>query len=163
MGQLLPHFNDIEPEEDEEPLPQIGGAKYHTWHEVTGELLNPAAQQRQEEQELPPLVQIMPEPDVELPHAPSGRPPFGKLKDLYFYLKPLQLMYNVRLKQWMKTLFNLLAPDEEEHSAHSPEERDHFPSLGGGGGGGGYRLPSSFETRRLSLMIDPDHDARVRS
>ena len=39
VGQLLPHFNDIEPEEGEEPLPQIGGAKYHTWHEVTGELL----------------------------------------------------------------------------------------------------------------------------
>ena len=28
VGQLLRHFNDIEPEEGEEPLPQIGGAKY---------------------------------------------------------------------------------------------------------------------------------------
>ena len=43
---------------------------------VTGELLNPAAQQRLEEQELPPLVQVMPEPDVELPHAPSGTSSF---------------------------------------------------------------------------------------
>ena len=88
VGQLLPNFNDIEPEEVEEPLPQVGGATYHTWHEVTGELWNPAAQQRIEERELPPLVQVMPEPDLELPHA--------------------------------------------QHSTHSPEEREHFPSLGGG-------------------------------
>ena len=40
VGQLLPNFNDIEPEEAEELVPQIGGAKYHTWHEVTGELLS---------------------------------------------------------------------------------------------------------------------------
>ena len=26
-GQLLPNFNDIEPEEMEEPLPQIGGSE----------------------------------------------------------------------------------------------------------------------------------------
>ena len=59
-------------------LPQTGGSKYHTWHEVAGELLNQTAQQCLEERELPPLVQILPEPDVELPQAPSGRPPFGK-------------------------------------------------------------------------------------
>ena len=46
-------------------------------------------------------------------------------------------MYNVRLKQWMKILFNLLPSDEEDHSTHSPEERGHFPSLGGG-------VPSPF-------------------
>ena len=63
-----------------EHLPQIGGAKYYTWHEITGELLNSAAQQRMVEQELPPLVQILPEPDLELPQAPSGRPPFRKIE-----------------------------------------------------------------------------------
>ena len=91
VGQLLPNFNDIEPEEVEEPLPQIGGAKYHTWHEVTGDLLNPVAQQRVEDKALPPLVQVMPEPDVELPHAPSGRPPFRKIEGSLFLPEPVAI------------------------------------------------------------------------
>ena len=133
VGQLLPHFNDIEPEEGEEPLPQIGGAKYHTWHEVTGELLNPAAQQRLEEKELPPLVQIVPEPDLELPQAPSGRPPFRKIEGSLFL--PEAVASDVQ-RQADAMDENLIQPpqvDEEEHSTHSPEEREHFPSLGGGG------------------------------
>ena len=63
----------------DEPPPQLREAKYFASPEVTGELLNPLAQQREEERNLPPLVQVMPEPDVELPSAPSGRPPFRKI------------------------------------------------------------------------------------
>ena len=122
VGQLLPHFNDIEPEEHEEPLPQIGGAKYHTWHEVTGELLNPAAQQRQEEQELPPLVQIMPEPDVELPHAPSGRPPFRKIEGSLFLPEAVAADVQRQAQAMDENISQSPRPDEEEHSAHSPEE-----------------------------------------
>ena len=137
VGQLLPHFNDIEPEDGEEPLPQLGGAKYHTWHEVTGELLNSTAQQRLEEKELPPLVQIIPEPDLELPQAPSGRPPFRKIEGSLFL--PEAVASDVQ-RQAEAMDENLIPPphsDEEEHSTHSPEEREHFPSLGGG-------VPSPF-------------------
>ena len=137
VGQLLPHFNDIEPEEGEEPLPQLGGAKYHTWHEVTGELLNPTAQQRLEEKELPPLVQILPEPDLELPQAPSGRPPFRKIEGSLFL--PEAVATDVQ-RQADAMDENLLQPphtDEAAYHTHSPEEREHFPSLGGG-------VPSPF-------------------
>ena len=49
---------------------------------------------------------------------------------------------------------NLIQPphsDEEEHSTHSPEEREHFPSLGGGGG----TVFPSFVMRRLALLRLP--------
>ena len=46
VGQLLPSFHDIEVEDKKEPLPVIGGAKYHTWHAVTSEPLNPQARER---------------------------------------------------------------------------------------------------------------------
>ena len=124
VGQLLPNFNDIEPEEYDEPLPQIGGAKYHTWHEVTGELLNPAAQQSLKERELPPLWNF-PKllPDVLLS---------GKLKDHYSYPKPLPLMYNVRLMQWTTTLFNLLVQMRKNNLPTRWKNRNIFHLLGGG-------------------------------
>ena len=133
VGQLLPHFNDIEPEEGEEPLPQIGGAKYHTWHEVTGELLNQAAQQRLEERELPPLVQILPEPDVELPQAPSGRPPFRKIEGSLSLPEAVATDVQRQAEAMDERLFQPPIMTEEEQLTHSPEEREHFPSLGGGG------------------------------
>ena len=46
VGQLLPHFNDIEVDEQEEPLPAIGEVKYYTWTEVTGELLSTSTRKR---------------------------------------------------------------------------------------------------------------------
>ena len=52
VGQLLPHFEDIEPEEEKEPLPAIGGARLYTWDEISSEYLNPRAQEREEEQRL---------------------------------------------------------------------------------------------------------------
>ena len=153
VGQLLPHFNDIEPEEGEEPLPQIGGAKYHTWHEVTGELLNPAAQQRLEEKELPPLVQIVPEPDLELPHAPSGRPPFRKIEGSLFLPEAVASDVQRQAEAMDENLVQTPHSNEEEHSTHSPEEREHFPSLGGG-------VPSPFIRDEEAGSIE-DADADV--
>ena len=43
VGQLLPHFEDIEPEDEKEPLPAIGGARFYTWNEISCEFLNPLA------------------------------------------------------------------------------------------------------------------------
>ena len=137
VGQLLPHFNDIEPEEGEEPLPQIGGAKYYTWHEVTGELLNSAARKRLTEQELPPLVQILPEPDVELPQAPSGRPPFRKIEGSLSLPEAVATDVQRQAEEMDERLRVPHISDEAEQSTHSPEEREHFPSLGGG-------VPSPF-------------------
>ena len=133
VGQLLPHFNDIEPEEAAEPLPQIGGAKYHTWHEVTGELLNPAAQQRLEEKELPPLVQLMPEPDLELPQAPSGRPPFRKIEGSLFL--PEAVATDVQ-RQAEAMDARLITPPSQMRKNILPTHRKNgniFRLLGGGG------------------------------
>ena len=74
------HFDDIEPEHSKEPLPAIGGARFHTWDEITSELLNPLAQAREEDHTLPPLVQIVPDAEMELPPAPSGQPPKRKIE-----------------------------------------------------------------------------------
>ena len=144
VGQLLPHFNDIEPEEGEEPLPQVGGAKYYTWHEVTGELLNSAAQQRLTEQELPPLVQIVPEPDVELPQAPSGRPPFRKIEGSISLPEAVATDLQRQAEEMDERIHTPHLSDEAEQSTHSPGEREHFPSLGGG-----FRLSSSFAMSTL--------------
>ena len=151
VGQLLPHFNDIEPEEGEEPLPQIGGAKYYTWHEVTGELLNSAAQQRLTEQELPPLVQILPEPDVELPQAPSGRPPFRKIEGSLSLPEAVATDVQRQAEEMHARLNDPHISDEAEQSTHSPEEREHFPSHWGG-------VPSPFIFREDPAPPDPlDH------
>ena len=60
VGQLLPHFNDREMEPIEEPPPSLGEARYYTWPEVTHELLNPQARERQAEKDLPPLIHFGP-------------------------------------------------------------------------------------------------------
>ena len=157
VGQLLPHFNDIEPEEGEEPLPQIGGAKYHTWHEVTGELLNPTAQQRLEDKELPPLVQILPEPDLELPQALPEDLLSGRSKAHYSYLKPLPPTYNVRLRQWMKILFNLLILMRKNILPTHRKNGNIFRLLGGG-------VPSPFIRDEEADSIDvADADDRETS
>ena len=82
----------------------------------------------------------MPELDVELPQAPSGRPPFRKIEGSLFL--PEAVATDVqRQAEEMDAMdaggITPPLPDEEEHSTHSPEERDHFPSLGGG-------VPSPF-------------------
>ena len=80
VGQLLPHFEDIEPDDEKEPIPAIGGARFYTWDEISCEFLNPLAKEREEAKELPPLVQIVPEAGIELPPAPSGQPPKRKIE-----------------------------------------------------------------------------------
>ena len=67
----------------------------------------------------------MPEPDVELPTAPSGRPPFRKIEGSLFLPEPVAK--DVQMSP-------LSPPDEVAQSTHSPEEDEHLPSLGGGGG-----------------------------
>ena len=46
VGQLMPHCGDIEPEDIEDPIPAIGGARFYTWAENTSGSLNPPAQAR---------------------------------------------------------------------------------------------------------------------
>ena len=129
---------DIEPEEMDEPLPQIGEAKHYTWHEVTGDLLNPQAQQREAENTLPPLVQVMPEPDLELPSAPFGRPAFRKIEGSLFLPEPVASDVQRHATELDERILPSSPPrDEEELCAQSLEEAEPFPSLGGG-----YRLPS---------------------
>ena len=53
----------------------------------------------------------------------------------------------------MKNLIQPPHSDEEEHSTHSPEEREHFPSLGGG-------VPSPFIRDEEAGSIE-DADADV--
>ena len=83
VGQLLPHFEDIEPDDEKEPIPAIGGARFYTWDEISCEFLNPLAKEREEEKDLPPLVQIVPEAGIDLPPAPSGQPPKAENRRLY--------------------------------------------------------------------------------
>ena len=57
------------------------GARFYTWDEMlSGERLNTEAQLREEEKDLPPLVQVVPEAGLELPPAPSGQPPKRKIE-----------------------------------------------------------------------------------
>ena len=99
--------------------------------------MNSTAQQRLEEKELPPLVQIVPEPDLELPKAPSGRPPFRKIEGSLFLPEAVASDVQRQAEAMDATLIQPPHSDEEEHLTHSPEEREHFPSLGGG-------VPSPF-------------------
>ena len=124
----------------EEPLPQIGGAKCHTWHEVTGELLNPVAQKREEERTLPPFVQVMPQPDVELPTAPSGRPPFRKIEGSLFLPEPVATDVQRQADEKDARVISPLHYKMRKHNL--PTHRKHvniFRLLGGGGG-----VPSPF-------------------
>ena len=138
VGQLLPHFEDIEPDDEKEPLPAIGGARYYTWDEISGELLNPTAQHREEEKGLPSLIQIIPEAGVELPPAPSGQPPKRKIEGSIALPQPLADEVHRHAEEQDRLLTNadtLNHLDQEEQS-HMLEDRNTFPSSGGG-----YLLP----------------------
>ena len=88
VGQPSPSFHDVEVGDIGEPLPQTGGAKYHMWHEVASELLNPQAKEREEQRHLPPLFHITEEPDVVVSPAPSGRPPLRENERSLFLPEP---------------------------------------------------------------------------
>ena len=108
---------------------------------VTGELLNPEAQQRLEEQELPPLIQVMPELDVELPHAPSGRPPFRKIEGSLFLPEPVAVDVQ-RQAEGNGCKGNRPSNINEMRKNILPTHRKNrniFRLLGGGGG-----VPSPF-------------------
>ena len=138
MGQLLPHFEEIEPDDEKEPLPAIGEARYYTWDKISGELLNPSAQHREEEKGLPPLIQIVPEAGVELPPAPSGQPPKRKIEGSIALPQPLADEVQRHAEEQDKFL-NI--PDNSDHldtegQIHTLEDRTTLLSFGGG-----YLLP----------------------
>ena len=135
VGQLLPHFEDIEPEDEKEPMPAIGGARFYTWNEISCEFLNPLAKEREEAKELPSLVQIVPEAGIELPPAPSGQPPKRKIEGSIALPQPLAEEVQRYAEEQDKSLTLL---DEEyqrdpEENAQTLEEANIFPSSGGGG------------------------------
>ena len=116
--------------EKEEPLPRIGGAKYHAWHEVRN------ARDREEERDLPPLVQIVPEPDAEIPAAPSGRPPFRKIEGSLFLPEPVAQDVQRHAEESDKqNIPPIGAHEEEEITSQQPAVLEPTPTLGGGGGG----------------------------
>ena len=139
MGQLLPHFEDIEPEDEKEPLPAIGGARFYTWDEISCEFLDPLAQEREEEKKLPPLIQIVPEAGIELPHAPSGQPSKRKIEGSIALPQPLAEEVQRHAEEQDKSLTLLDDEDQraQEELAQTLEEENTFPSSGGG-----YPLPS---------------------
>ena len=101
---------------------------------MTGELLNPLAQKREDEKTLPPLVQVLPEPDIEIPSAPSGRPPFRKIEGSLFLPEPIATDVQRHAVE-MDARIQPPRPsrDEEELSDQSQEMDEQFPFLGGEG------------------------------
>ena len=95
----------------------------------------------------------MPEPDVELPHAPSGRPPFRKIEGSLSLPEAVATDVQRQAEAMDARLIIPPLPDEEEHSTHSPEEREPFPSLGGGG------VPSPFIFREEEEAADNEEEA----
>ena len=91
----------------------------------------------------------MPEPDVELPHAPSGRPPFRKIQGSLILPEAGATDVQRQAEAMDARVITPPLPDEEEHSTHSPEEREHFPSLGGG-------VPSPFIFREEEAEDNED-------
>ena len=134
VGQLLPHFEDIEPEDEKEPLPALGGARFYTWDEISCDFLNPLAQEREEAKELPPLIQIIPEAGIELPPAPSGQPPKRKIEGSIALPQPLAEEVQRHAKEQDKLLTLLDDGDQRdpEELAQTLEEENTFPSSGGG-------------------------------
>ena len=134
VGQLLPHFEDIEPEDEKEPLPAIGGARFYTWDEISCEFLNPLAKEREEEKDLPPLVQIVPEAGIELPPAPSGQPPKRKIEGSIALPQPLAEVVQRHAEEQDKLLTQLNEADQrdQEENAQTLEDENIFPSSGGG-------------------------------
>ena len=78
-------------------------------------MLNPLAKERDEEQELPPLVQVVPDEEMDLPPAPSGK----------------------RLKRKIEGSIALPEPVAEDvqryDSTQMLEDETPFPTLGGEG------------------------------
>ena len=132
MGQLLPHFNDIDVEPIEEPLRSLGEERYCTWPEVTHDLLNPQVRQREEEKELPPLIQMDSKADVELPPAPSGKPPLRKKEGSMRLPEPVAGDVPRHAEEQDKALLPQ-THDHHESSTQMLEEERSFPTLGGGG------------------------------
>ena len=135
VGQLLPHFEDIEPEDEKEPLPALGGARFYTWDEISCEFLNPLAQEREEAKELPPLIQIIPEAGIELPPAPSGQPPKRKIEGSIALPQPLaeEVRRHAEEQDKLLTLLDDGDQRDQEELAQTLEEENTFPSSGGGG------------------------------
>ena len=160
VGQLLPHFEDIEPEDENEPLPARGGARFYTWDEISCEFLNTLAQEREEEKELPPLIQIVPEAGIELPPAPSGQPPKRKIEGSIALPQPLAEEVQRHAEEQDKFLTLLDDGDQrvQEELAQTLEEENTFPSSGGG-------VPSSVVDRSLDRVdrVDQSLDRVDRS
>ena len=77
----------IEPEDEKEPLPAIGGARFYTWMKCH-EFLNPRTRPRGG-QRTTTLDSNRPEAGIELPPAPLGQPPKRKIEGSVALPQPL--------------------------------------------------------------------------
>ena len=164
----MPHFEDIEPEDEKEPLPALGGARFYTWDEISSEYLNPLAQEREEEKELPPLIQVVPEAGVEVPPAPSGQPPKRKIEGSIALPQPLaeQAQRHAEEQDKHLTISDDIDQQDKEELAQTLEDGNTFPSSGGGG----YFLPPLIihwivflkKMMKKTNLIKPKKNLRVQ-
>ena len=149
VGKLLPNYEDIEVEGDEEPLPRVQGARYYSWQEIEGSLLNKQAREAKELSALPPVLVEGEVPDVELPPPPSGRPPRKITGDLRL---PEAVSKNAAEKDRLLEkdgghLDAAVEPVAQEQSTDAVPA-DPAPILGGGKGPTPQRMVTS-RTRNL--------------
>ena len=89
---------------------------------------------RDQEQDLPPLVQIIPEAGIKLPPAPSGQPPKRKIEGSIALPTPLAEEVQRCAEEQDKDLF--VAQDRDplnaEEKTHTLEDGTPFHPLGGG-------------------------------
>ena len=135
VGKLLPNFEDIDVEGEEEPLPRVEGARYHSWQEIEGSLLNKQAREAKELRDLPPVLVEGEVPGVEMPPPPSGRPPRRIKGDMKL---PAAVSEDLAAKERLQ---NETSPQEEEDVGQGAQEQstataaaDPAPILGGGEG-----------------------------
>ena len=108
------NFEAIEVEGEEEPLPALGDAKYHSWQEIEGSILNRQAKEQLEEERKPPLVEVEKETEALMPPPPSGRPP-RKIRGEIRLPEGMQRMEGVPQDDMTPATVEPVAGAEERH------------------------------------------------
>ena len=144
VGQLMPHFEEIEVQDQKEPLPAIWVARFYTWDEISGELLNSLAKERDEEQNLPPLVQVTPDAEMDLPPAPSGPPLKRKIEGSLSLPEPMAEDVQRYAEEQDQRLWSAHDLERPEELAQKLEEETPFPPLAGVTSFASHGLPDAL-------------------
>ena len=94
------------------------------------------------------MVQILPEPDVELPQAPSGRPPFRKIEGSLSLPEAFATDVQRQAEEMDERLRVLISQMRQNSLPTHRKNGNIFRLLGGGG----FRLPASFVMRTKLRM-----------